>query len=216
MQKGDFSEQRRMMVENQLAAKGIRDQRVLEAMLTVPRELFVPESEQKWAYNDGPLSIDYGQTISQPYIVALMSELLALKGDERVLEIGTGSGYQAAILAKLAREVYSIERHEPLKQGAEETLKKLGIEHVEIKLGDGTSGWPEHAPYDGIIVTAGAPDAPQPLLEQLAPEGRLVIPIGSAHQQTLKVIQRKKDKYKKQAVCECRFVPLIGKYGWDD
>lgn len=210
----DFFSLRQLMAQEQLAAKGIRDQRVLEAVKAVPRELFVSEKQRHLAYADTPLGIDCCQTISQPYMVGLMTELLRLKGDERVLEIGTGSGYQTAILAKLAAEVYSVERYPELASKAGEALDTLGLQNIKITLGDGTRGRPEDAPYDGIIVTAAAPETPEPLLEQLAGGGRLVIPIGGRHHQMLKLIKRGKDNYRSRDVCGCRFVPLIGEYGW--
>jgi len=211
----DFFSLRQQMAQEQLAAKGIRDQRVLEAVMAVPRELFVSENQRHLAYADTPLGIDCCQTISQPYIVGLMTELLRLQGDERVLEIGTGSGYQAAILAKLAAEVYSVERYPELASKAGEVLDALGLQNINITVGDGTRGQPEHAPYDGIIVTAAAPETPQPLLEQLTLGGRLVIPIGGRHHQMLKLIERGEDDYHSRDVCGCRFVPLLGEYGWE-
>ena len=211
----DFFSLREQMVQEQLATKGIGDHRVLEAVMAVPRELFVSEKQRHLAYADTPLGIDCDQTISQPYIVGLMTELLRLKGDERVLEIGPGSGYQTAILAKLAAEVYSVERYPELASKAGEVLDMLGLQNITITVGDGTRGRPEHAPYDGIIVTAAAPEEPKPLLEQLAGGGRLVIPIGGRHHQMLRLIERGKDDYHSRDVCGCRFVPLIGEYGWE-
>ena len=203
---------REEMVARQLAARDIRDERVLEAFRRVPRHRFVPPEIRASAYVDHPMPIGSGQTISQPYMVALMTQCLELEGAERVLEIGTGSGYQAAILAELAREVYSIERQESLAARASAVLD--GYPNIHITVGDGTEGWPEHAPYDGIIVTAGAPDAPPPLLDQLADGGRLVIPVGGSFSQTLLVYTRRGAIFDDRAVCGCVFVPLIGKYGW--
>jgi protein-L-isoaspartate(D-aspartate) O-methyltransferase len=211
---GSFEEQRRQMVELQLRRGGIRDERVLAAMGTVPREAFVPEHEQSHAYADGALPIEHGQSISQPYMVALMTEALELDGPERVLEIGAGTGYQAAILAVLCAEVFSIERIAGLADSARQRLADLGIGNVEIGVGDGTLGWPEHAPYDGIIVTAGAPRPPGPLLEQLADGGRLVIPVGDRQSQMLEVRTRHGEKHRTRNVCACKFVPLVGAHGW--
>jgi protein-L-isoaspartate(D-aspartate) O-methyltransferase len=212
----DFGDRREKMVTDQLIKMNIHDQRVLDAMLEVPREDFVPKYEKGKAYVDGPLKIGCGQTISQPYMVALMSELLDLAEDERVLEVGTGSGYQTCILSKLAGTVYTIERHKKLAQGARELFRKLALTNIEVMVGDGTAGWPQHAPYDGIIVTAAAPEAPVPLLEQLAPGGRLVIPVGSRSNQMLQLIKRKEDRYVTTSHCGCRFVPLVGEYGWEE
>ena len=214
--KGSFDEQRREMVELQLRRAGIRDEQVLDAMGTVPREVFVPEHEQSHAYADGALPIEHGQSISQPYMVALMTEALELDGAERVLEIGAGTGYQAAILAALCTEVYSIERIAELADSARQRLADLGVDNVEIALGDGTLGWPEHAPYDGIIVTAGAPRPPAPLVEQLADGGRLVIPVGDRQTQMLKVYTQHGDTRRERNVCACKFVPLLGAHGWPE
>ena len=212
----DFADLRQKMVTDQLIKMNIRDQRVLDAMLEVPREDLIPKDKRRKAYIDGPLTIGCGQTISQPYMVALMSELLSLTGDEKVLEVGTGSGYQTCILSKLAAEVYTIERHKKLAQGARELFKKHTVTNIEVKIGDGTTGWLEHAPYDGIIVTAAAPKAPAPLLAQLAPGGRFVIPVGTKSHQMLKLIKRKNDQYVTTSHCGCRFVPLVGEYGWEE
>jgi len=210
----DYEEERERMVENQIIRRGIKDRRILDAMRRVPRHLFVPEDIRHLAYSDGPLPIGHGQTISQPYIVALMTELLELTGEEKVLELGTGSGYQAAILSCLAREVYSIERHAALAEQARKILTQLGYDNVMIKVGDGTLGWPEHAPYDAIIVTAAAPDVPQPLLEQLADGGRLVAPVGSRWSQMLVKVKRQGNKLTRKNLTPVAFVPLIGEYGW--
>ncbi len=210
-----FAEARKRMVEEQLKARGIRDQRVLRAMEAVPRHLFVRPEDQEWAYADGPLPIGYGQTISQPYIVARMTELLGLKGDEKVLEIGTGSGYQAAILAHLAREVHTVERIPELVEMARQRLAKLGLTNVHVHHGDGTLGWPEAAPYDAILVTAAAPKVPEPLLEQLAEGGRLVAPVGSRGLQYLERWTREGQTFHRERFEPVAFVPLIGSYGWD-
>jgi protein-L-isoaspartate(D-aspartate) O-methyltransferase len=211
---GPFDEQRRDMVERQLRRCGIRDERVLDAMGTVPREAFVPAHQRARAYADGALPIEHGQSISQPYMVAIMTEALELEGPERVLEIGTGTGYQAAILAVLCEQVFSIDRIAELAESARQRLAALGIANIKVTVGDGTLGWPEHAPYDGIIVTAGAPEAPEPLLEQLAPGGRLVIPVGDRYAQTLMVYTRRGTALREQALCSCKFVPLLGAHGW--
>lgn len=205
---------RESMVENQIIARGVRDRRVIEALRSIPRHLFVPASTIERAYSDTPLPIGEGQTISQPYMVAWMIELLRLQGDEKVLEVGTGSGYQAAILAKLCREVYTIERIKSLAETARERLDKLGIKNVHIIVGDGSTGLPEYAPYDGIIVAAGTPRIPPALLEQLAEGGRLVIPVGSSTLQMLTVLEKKNGKIRKREEGSCVFVPLVGVQGW--
>jgi protein-L-isoaspartate(D-aspartate) O-methyltransferase len=210
----DFADIRKKMVEEQIRGKGIKDEFVLAAMRKVPRHRFVEESLQEQAYNDYPLPIFGGQTISQPYMVALMTECLQLKGGEKVLEVGTGSGYQAAILAELADKVYSIERDPHLARTARELLNELNYVNVVIKVGDGTLGWREFAPFDAIIVTAGSPVIPQPLQEQLQDGGRLVVPVGSSSFQNLMCVERKGSKFKSQEVCGCTFVPLIGNHGW--
>lgn len=210
----DFADIRHRMVEEQIRGKGIKDELVLAAMRKVPRHLFVEESLREQAYNDYPLPIFGGQTISQPYMVALMSECLQLKGGEKVLEVGTGSGYQAAILAEIADKVYSIERDPHLARMARELLNELNYVNVIVKVGDGTLGWREFAPFDGIIVTAGSPVIPQPLQEQLGDGGRLVVPVGSSSFQNLMCIERRGSKLKSQEVCGCTFVPLIGNHGW--
>ena len=202
------------MVKKQLIPRGIKDKRVLAAFLQVPRERFIPEKVREDAYGDFPLSIGEGQTISQPYIAALMTQCLKLKGEEKVLEIGTGSGYQTAILALLSKEVYSVERIRTFVQKAKEILKKLNYNNVKIIVGNGTLGWEEFSPYDRIIVTAGAKDTPTPLIHQLKEGGIMVIPVGDAYSQELKVIKKKKKEINIQTVERCIFVPLIGKYGW--
>lgn len=211
----EFERARRRMVAEQLAKRGIRDERVLEAMQAVPRHHFVPSEDQHLAYADGPLPIGHRQTISQPFIVALMTQLLELKGEERVLEVGAGSGYQAAVLGHLAREVYSVERIPELAAKAEATLRELGIENVHVEVGDGTQGLPEHAPYDGIIVTAAAPQVPKPLKEQLADGGRLVLPVGSQMGQVLERWRRDGDQYQRETLTPVAFVPLVGQEGWE-
>lgn len=205
---------RNRMVEEQLVTRGISDERVLNAFRKVPRHKFVPNENLINAYGDYPLPVGEGQTISQPYMVALMTQCLDLKGDEKVLEIGTGSGYQAAILAELVKEVYTIERIDILAQRAKTTLDALGYANIKIKVEDGTEGWDEFAPYDGIIVTAGAPSMPEPLLEQLAENGRMTIPIGGGFSQVLILVKKERGKVIQQEICGCVFVPLIGRYGW--
>ncbi len=205
---------REQMVITQIARRGIEDERLLEAFRRVPRHLFVPPEYREWAYTDGPLPIGRGQTISQPYIVALMIFLLHLRGDERVLEIGTGSGYQAALLGYLAREVHTIEYIPELAQEATARLKELGFENVHCHVGDGSLGWPPAAPYHGILVAAAAPQVPAPLLEQLADDSRLVIPIGSQGYQELQVWHRRGPRFESQVVTGVAFVPLRGAYGW--
>jgi protein-L-isoaspartate(D-aspartate) O-methyltransferase len=212
--KEDWKEKRLNMLENQLKSRGIKDINVLKIMSEVPREEFVPENMKNSAYDDGPLSIGKGQTISQPYMVAVMTEFLALTGKEKVLELGTGSGYQTAILCHLSREVLSIERIPELAKEAKEKLKKLGYKNFKIKTGNGTTGWEEEAPFDGIIVTAGSPEIPDSLKSQLAENGRLVIPVGDRYTQTLFRITKKRDSFTKEEFTQCVFVPLIGKYGW--
>lgn len=202
------------MVDEQLALRGIKEPPLLQAFQKVPRHKFVSEKYLDTAYEDFPLPIGAGQTISQPYMVALMTQCLRLAGRANVLEIGTGSGYQAAILAELAGSVYSVERVANLAEQAQERLQDLGYHNVQIKIADGTSGWPEHAPYDGIIVTAGAPSVPGPLVEQLKTGGRLVIPLGGTLNQVLTVFSKHKDKTTTEEICGCVFVPLLGKYGW--
>ena len=203
------------MVEEQIIQRGIRDSRVLKAVREVPRHVFIAERDPQWAYIDAPIPVGWGQTISQPYIVALMSEALELKGEERVLEIGTGSGYQAAILSHLVRHVYSIERIEGLARRAKETLQELGITNVKVVHGNGSIGLPEEAPYDAIIVTAAAPDIPRPLIEQLADGGRLVLPVGERDSQTLTKITRTGHTTRREDLGLCAFVPLIGRAGWE-
>jgi protein-L-isoaspartate(D-aspartate) O-methyltransferase len=207
---------REIMMSEDLLARGIRDQAVLKAMEEVPREAFVAEGMEELAYEDYPLPIAEGQTISQPYIVAYMSEALELKASDRVLEIGTGSGYAAAVLSSIVTDVYTVERLAGLAESARQRLEQIGYGNVHVLEGDGTLGWPEHAPYDAIVVTAGAPDVPKPLLEQLAVGGRLVIPVGATHYlQMLVRVRRVSDQdYRSEELCPVRFVPLIGAAGW--
>ncbi len=212
----DFADERARMVEQQLAIRGIHDERVLRAMGRVPRHLFLPEGKRTLAYADGAVSIGLGQTLSQPYMVALMSQSLALTGDEKVLEIGTGSGYQSAILLELAGELYTVERIAELASRAEAVLRTLGYSRFHLRVGDGTEGWPEAAPFDAIIVTAGAPQIPESLVEQLTEGGRLVIPVGSRFSQTLSTCIRRGSGCVPQSSTNCVFVPLIGRHGWQD
>lgn len=213
-----YSKQRIKMVDSQIRARGIRDPRVLKAMETVPRHLFVNEALRDQAYNDNPLPINGGQTISQPYIVALMTEALGLTGSEKVLEIGTGSGYQAAILAMLADHVFSIDRLASLAGEARRLLESLNFYNIAIRVGDGTLGWKDEAPFDAVMVTAGSPNIPKTLVEQLAVGGRLVIPVGGRHSQVLIRLTRLSEdinEVKKEDLGGCRFVDLIGEYGWE-
>jgi len=213
-----YIKQRMKMVDSQIRARGVRNPRVLKAMEKVPRHLFVNEALRDQAYNDNPLPIDGGQTISQPYIVALMTEALGLTGSEKVLEIGTGSGYQAAILAELADHVFSIDRVASLAGEARRLLESLNYYNVAIRVGDGTLGWKDEAPFDAIMVTAGAPNIPKTLVEQLAVGGRLVVPVGGRHSQLLVKLTRLSEDVndvKKEDLGGCRFVDLIGEYGWE-
>ena len=212
----DFQALRNQMVDRQIASRGVRDPRVLEAMRTVPREAFVAERFAELAYDDSPLPIGEEQTISQPYVVALMGEALEIRPEDKVLEIGSGSGYAAAVLSRLAREVYAVERHESLARDAEERLARLGYANVRILQGDGTLGWPEHAPYDAIVVAAGGPEVPPALLAQLAEGGRLVIPIGRdpRDQDLVRVRRRAEGSDVREVLGSVRFVPLIGAQGW--
>jgi len=198
------------MVRSQIERRGVRQASVLEAMARVPRHRFVPEKIAARAYEDRPLSIGHGQTISQPYIVGLMTELLAIDGHERVLEIGTGSGYQAAILAEVAAQVYTIEILEPLADAARKLLSEMAYDNVEVRHGDGYVGWPEEAPFDCIILTAAPPEIPQPLLDQLARGGRLVAPVGDLNQD-LVLVTKEADGVTRTSVLPVRFVPMTGK-----
>jgi protein-L-isoaspartate(D-aspartate) O-methyltransferase len=210
----DFPKARLKMVEEQITSRGIKDANLIDAMKKIPRHLFVEEALQNQAYTDHPLPIGERQTISQPYMVALMTEALLLTGKEKVLEIGTGSGYQAAILAELSEKVFSVERIRPLAIRARKLLYELGYFNVEIKIFDGTFGWMEESPFDAILVTAGSPDIPQPLIDQLTTGGRLVIPVGDAFVQDLFRVTKTEGGVKKEDLGGCRFVKLIGKYGW--
>ena len=209
-----YRQLRESMVKNQLEARGVRDPRVLEAFRSVPRHEFVNESLIDQAYNDHPLPIGEQQTISQPYIVALMTEALQLDADDRVLEIGTGSGYQAAILAHLAFRVYTIERNRTLYDMARRTLEKLGYYNIVCRYGDGTIGWKEESPFDAVMVTAGAPEIPKPLVDQLDTGGRMVVPVGSSFSQDLVKLYRDEKKIHQTDLGGCRFVKLIGQCGW--
>jgi protein-L-isoaspartate(D-aspartate) O-methyltransferase len=206
---GDFKVMREKMVETQIKARGVKDPRVLSALLKVERHRFVPEKYMDSAYSDQPLPIGEGQTISQPYIVALMTELLEIKGNEKVLEIGTGSGYQAAILAELAKEVYTIEIIEPLASMAKKKLSELGYQNVMVKAGDGYLGWPEAAPFDAIIVTAAPDQIPKPLIDQLKEGGRMVVPVGTHTQELIKIVKRS-GKIETTDVIPVLFVPMTG------
>ncbi len=216
MNKKDFKLLRQKMVSDQLASRDINDSKVLQAFREVPREIFVPEPVKEYAYQDSPLSIGRGQTISQPYIVALMTELLEAEAGDKILEVGTGSGYQAAILLNIGAKVYGVERYPNLAEQAKEKINSLGYP-LKMKIGDGTLGWPEFAPYDKIIVTAAAPKLPESLLEQLKVGGKLVIPVGSRFSQELTVVEKRgKDKFSSKLICGCVFVPLVGEQGWDE
>ena len=205
---------RKQMVDQQIIRRGVNDPRVIAAMQKVPRHLFVQEALQYRGYDDNPLPIGQAQTISQPYIVALMSQNLNIKGGEKVLEIGTGSGYQAAVLAEMGAKVFTIERVEKLYHNSRKLLEDLKYHDIAVKLGDGTIGWAGHAPYDRSIVTAGAPEVPKAYWDQLAEGGRIAIPVGDVHVQSLVLVDKIEGKEVKSQVCGCVFVPLIGKYGW--
>lgn len=209
-----FEQQRIQMVEEQLRSRGLKDERLLAAFRRVPRHLFVPQEFQREAYADHPLPIGAGQTISQPYIVALMTDCLRLHGHERVLEIGAGSGYGTAILAELALEVYAVERLPELLSPLQQRLSELGYLNAHLTPGNGSLGWPEHAPYDAIVVSAAAPTIPPPLIEQLADGGRIVLPIGPPEAQTLTAVERREGHLHTKAVAQCVFVPLVGQHGW--
>jgi len=214
-QEDKYLEARQWMVESQIKRRGVTDPRVLAAMGKVPRHRFVPHHLGEQSYNDYPLPIGEDQTISQPYIVALMTDALELTGQEKVLELGTGSGYQAAVLAELAAQVFSIERIPSLARTAEHILAGLGYTNVTVRVSDGTMGWPEEAPFDAILVTAGSPQVPPPLVEQLAVGGRLVIPVGDKYTQTLTRVRRTPEGLKHEYLGGCRFVKLIGRHGWE-
>lgn len=210
----DLTRARRSMIAAQLEARGIRDRRVLQAMGATPRERFVPFACHREAYADRPLPIGRGQTISQPYMVALMLEALACQSHHRALEVGAGSGYQAALLGELCGEVWAIEIVDELAERARVVLFDLGCDNVHVEVGDGTEGLPEHAPFDRIIVAAGAPSVPDPLLEQLADDGRLVMPVGGRMSQRLVTIDRQGDQFTHRKSISCMFVPLVGRHGW--
>jgi protein-L-isoaspartate(D-aspartate) O-methyltransferase len=210
----DLTEARQRMVVEQLEQRGIADERVLAAMRDVPRDRFIPAEYADHAYDDSPLPIGSAQTISQPYIVGLMSETARLRGNERVLEVGTGSGYQTAILARLAAEVYSVEFIQGFHDRARLILSGLGLDNVRLRCGDGSEGWPEAAPFDAIVVTAAMPEIARPLLDQLTSDGRLVAPIGEDALQTLVRISRRDGSWREEYFGECRFVPMTGKYGF--
>jgi protein-L-isoaspartate(D-aspartate) O-methyltransferase len=206
----------RRMVDEQIVGRGVRDERVLAAMRKVPRHEFLPEAFRSIAYADNALPIGEGQTMSQPYMVALMTELLGLTGGERVLEIGTGSGYQAAVLAELCSKVYTVERIKTIAEKARSTLDRLGCRNVAIKVYDGTYGWKEMAPFDAVMVTAGAPEIPAPLIEQLKDGGRMVIPVGERYGQSLLKVIKTAEGTVIQRSIPCVFVPLIGNHGWKE
>jgi protein-L-isoaspartate(D-aspartate) O-methyltransferase len=210
----EFEAARREMVARQIGGRGIQCARVLDAMCSVPRHLFVPPEHVPKAYADEPLSIGEGQTISQPFIVAAMADALSLDGHERILEIGAGSGYQAAVVSLLAREVIAVETNPALAAAARDRLSRLGYKNIRIEVADGSVGWPADAPYDAILVTAAAPAVPPPLVEQLADGGRLVLPVGSADHQDLIRIVKRNGRLAQESLFACRFVPLLGRYGW--
>jgi len=213
--RGAFERERGRMVEEQLVRRGVTDPRVLAAMRRVPRHLFVQEAFRERAYGDHPLPIGEEQTISQPYIVGLMSSLLQFTGTEKVLEVGTGSGYQTAVLAELARRVCSIERLPGLAMRARALLEGLGYTNVWVRVGNGTLGWPDEAPFDRILVAAGGPSVPPPLFDQLAVGGRMVVPVGDAANQTLTLVENVGGQMRTQPFGDCSFVKLVGKYAWD-
>ena len=210
----DFAFLRRNMVERQIRDRGIRDPRVLNAMNAVPRHAFVPLDRISHAYIDEPLPIGDGQTISQPFMVAAMAAALALEGSECVLEVGAGSGYQAAVLALLARQVITIESRPRLADVARERLNRLGFHNVSVEQGDGSLGWPQSVPYDAILVSAAAPSIPQPLIDQLAESGRIAVPVGDSESQQVVRLVKRAGQTTREALYHCRFVPLVGQYGW--
>ncbi len=212
----DYTRLRELMVASQLIPRGIRDKRVLDAMNRVPRHLFVDQFMEYRAYDDSALPIGDGQTISQPYMVAVMTELLELTGQERVLEIGTGSGYQAAVLAELAREVFTIERIASLAEAASRRLRELSYLNVQVRTGDGSLGWPEEAPFDRIIITAASPKIPDPLLDQLSAGGIVIVPVGGRYSQQLLKLRKTDTGPEEEYHTPCVFVPLIGEYGWKE
>ena len=214
-QEARAARERERMVEEQLVRRGVTDPRVLEAMRRIPRHRFVEEALRDRAYGDHPLPIGENQTISQPYIVGMMTQMLGLTGSEKVLEIGTGSGYQTAVLAELARRVCSIERLPRLAERARATLEGLGYDNVWVRVGNGTLGWPDQGPFDRIIVTAGGPAVPPPLVQQLVDGGRMVLPVGSADNQVLTIVENVGGEIRQRTHGECKFVKLVGKYAWD-
>jgi protein-L-isoaspartate(D-aspartate) O-methyltransferase len=209
---------RQRMVERQIRARGVRDERVLHAMAAVPREAFVPPGQEAHAYDDSPLPIAAGQTISQPFVVALMVEALELGGADRALEVGAGSGYAAAVMSRICAAVYAIERHAALVADAQAALDRVGYRNVTVRHGDGTLGWPEEAPFDGILVSAGGPQIPAALREQMAPGGRMVIPVGTLGrvQRLVRVVRERADSWREDDLGEVAFVPLIGEQGWGE
>ncbi|HZE98331.1 MAG TPA: protein-L-isoaspartate(D-aspartate) O-methyltransferase [Planctomycetota bacterium] len=209
-----FAESRRRMVDRQLAGHGIRDERVLEVMRRVPRHGFIPETLVRQAYEDHPVAIGGGQTISQPYMVARMTESLGLRGGEKVLEIGSGSGYQTAVLKALRADVYTVERVPELSERARENVERAGFLGVHYRVGDGSRGWPEEAPFDRVIVTAGAPTMPVSLVEQLREGGSMVIPVGGEDEQELLLVRRGQGRVTRERICACVFVKLWGEEGW--
>jgi protein-L-isoaspartate(D-aspartate) O-methyltransferase len=211
-----FRARRDAMVTDQIERRGIKDPRLLDALRRIPRHWFVPERLEERAYDDGPLSIGLGQTISQPYMVAAMTDMLALSGGETVLEIGTGSGYQAAVLGELARRVHTVERHFDLARQASDTLEALGYDNVSVHHGDGSLGWEDGAPYHAILVTAAAPKIPRPLVEQLSDGGRLVIPVGGPRGQVLERWRKKEGRIHRESFFPVAFVPLRGHHGWQE
>lgn len=217
MNSADFTSQRIEMVQQQLEQRGVQDQRVLEAMGSVPREVFLSPELREYAYHDSPQPIAAGQTISQPYMVAFMLEALELTGGESVLEIGTGSGYATAVLAEMVKEVHTVERIESLARSAKDILESLGYQNVHFLCGDGTKGWPDHAPFDGILVSAGGPITPRSLIAQLKIGGRMVIPVGETRscQQLLRITRESETHANTEVLCEVRFIPLIGEEGWE-
>jgi len=210
----NYEQQRHQMVQRQLIARNIFNPRIIKAFQKVPREEFVPEKYRQSAYSDYPLAIGCGQTISQPFITALMTQAIDLTDDDCVLEVGTGSGYQTAVLAEIAKKVFTIERISALSENARIKLEELGYKNIFFHVGDGTCGWPQNSPYQAITVTAASPDIPSPLIEQLSLGGKMVIPVGGRFGQTLILIRKSKEGLERKRVCGCVFVPLIGKFGW--